>query len=789
MRKLVLFTAILASFVVNAVAQTFYPVTHTTGTQTVSGVGVTVTNSTGRTNYAPQYSCNAGPYYIGVNQPGGYVHSFSPGVTHIRLNVTDFQWEDTLRVNVNGSSFPITFPMLSNFSACGDSTSLTAVPPHMNVFNGLVVNTVAGAARRDVSITFSTSPGFINNVEVLHDRINDGIAGRPTANGLIYSLEFALDTCLQKFDAWTTDTVQCSRRDLHLFATQFPNTTYSWTAPGSPVWVPSNTVDNPIVKTLPLITADGNYIVTATRGVCTYKDTVVVSVNQTPGTSTTTNPISYKGPKCSGDKDTVTFVSNLSGGGTTYIIKPNGTVVTCILPPTLNFIELPNIQTSDAGTYQGYSKSTPGCYSDTFSVVVSLSPQALADFSMTTLLGCDIDTVKFNDQSNGVNIWKWNFGDGGTSTVDNPTHTYPASSGTYAIKLWVSNGTCADSVTKQVVLNHPLIADFDMSADSICQGKPITFTNNSSATPATLPTYRWDFKDGDTSDQYNIVHTFLNYGVYDVEMTITDYLGCKKTATKRLVVDSLGSANFLSDSVICAGETIKFLGDYSTIGGTYAEWNFGDGHIIKDKFTIEHAYDNPGTFTVQLTANYRICPDTTYNQNVYVKPYPQVDLGQDTSLCPDGNPFIIADNINMGVAGVKWNWNTETKDTGPYINVHHPGKYAVTVDLDGCAATDTIEVKKNCYIDIPNVFTPNGDGYNDYFLPRQLLSKSVTKFTMAIYNRWGEVLFETNSINGRGWDGKVNDKEQPTGVYVYLIKATFANGYSENYQGNVTLLR
>lgn len=779
MRKLVLLTAILASFVVNAVAQTFNSVTHTSGTQTVAGVGVTVTNSTGRTNFAPTNFCNAGPYYIGVTQPGGYLHSFSPGVTHIRISITDFQAEDTVRVNVNGSAFPITTAMLGDFS-CADPGGPAN---NMNVFNGQVVNTLGGAARRDVTVTFATSPGYVNNVEVLHDRTNT------SANGVIYSLEFALDTCLQKFDAWTTDTVQCRTRDLHLFATPFPNTTYSWTAPGSPVWSPSNTVDNPVVKNLALPASNGNYIVTATRGVCTYKDTVVVDVKQTPDTNV--NSLSYKGPKCAGDKDTVTFVSTLGSGGTTYIIKPSGTVVTCILPPTLNFIELPNIQIADQGTYRGFSKSTEGCYSDTMSIIVSLSPQAQADFLYNIKLGCDADSVTFTDQSNGVNVWNWNFGDGGTSTLDNPQHSYPPSSGTYNIKLVVSNGTCADSITKQIVLSHPLVADFDMSADSVCQGQTVTFTNNSTATPATLPTYKWDFKDGDTSDQYNIAHLFKNYGVYNITMTITDYLGCKKTATKTLVVDSTGSANFLSDSVICAGESIKFLGDYSTIGGTYAEWDFSDGHIIKDKFTIEHAYDEPGTYDVKLTANYRICPDTTYHQNVIVKPFPRVDLGNDTSICPDGKPFIIKDVWNAGAAPgtVKWVWNTETKDTVSFINVHHPGKYAVTVDLDGCVAADTIEVKKNCYIDIPNVFTPNGDGYNDYFLPRQLLSRSVTKFSMTIFNRWGEVIFETNSINGRGWDGKVNDKEQPTGVYVYMIKATFANGYSENYQGNVTLLR
>ena len=60
---------------------------------------------------------------------------------------------------------------------------------------------------------------------------------------------------------------------------------------------------------------------------------------------------------------------------------------------------------------------------------------------------------------------------------------------------------------------------------------------------------------------------------------------------------------------------------------------------------------------------------------------------------------------------------------------------------------------------------------------------------MTIYNRWGQVIFETNRIDGRGWDGKFNEKDQPTGVYVYVIDAVLREGQVEHYQGNVTLLR
>jgi gliding motility-associated-like protein len=98
-------------------------------------------------------------------------------------------------------------------------------------------------------------------------------------------------------------------------------------------------------------------------------------------------------------------------------------------------------------------------------------------------------------------------------------------------------------------------------------------------------------------------------------------------------------------------------------------------------------------------------------------------------------------------------------------------------------------VKQDCYIDVPNAFTPNGDGVNDYFLPRPSLAKGLTSFTMSVYNRWGQLIFETDKIEGRGWDGRFNGAAQPEGVYVFMIDAKFKDGQIEKRQGNVTLLR
>jgi gliding motility-associated-like protein len=119
----------------------------------------------------------------------------------------------------------------------------------------------------------------------------------------------------------------------------------------------------------------------------------------------------------------------------------------------------------------------------------------------------------------------------------------------------------------------------------------------------------------------------------------------------------------------------------------------------------------------------------------------------------------------------------------------NPGIYGITANMDGCITSDSVEVKKDCYIEMPNTFTPNGDDLNDYFFPKSLLSRGVTAFKMSIFNRWGQLIFETTNPEGRGWDGRWNGVMQPNGVYIYLLDATLKNGKTEHYQGNVTLLR
>ncbi len=148
-------------------------------------------------------------------------------------------------------------------------------------------------------------------------------------------------------------------------------------------------------------------------------------------------------------------------------------------------------------------------------------------------------------------------------------------------------------------------------------------------------------------------------------------------------------------------------------------------------------------------------------------------------------------NLHPHQVGYRYRWNTGA-ERAEIAALHH-GIYSLTVTTEhGCSTTDSISITKNCYMDIPNVFTPNSDGVNDYFFPRQLLSQNIASFKMQVFSRWGQLLFETDRIDGRGWDGRCNNVNMSEGVYIYMIALKLGTGdvlKEERYHGNVTLIR
>ncbi len=254
-------------------------------------------------------------------------------------------------------------------------------------------------------------------------------------------------------------------------------------------------------------------------------------------------------------------------------------------------------------------------------------------------------------------------------------------------------------------------------------------------------------------------------------------------------ISTTEALSFVQDKdSICTGETVTFTPFAPEVTEGNLMWELGDQQLVSSPGeNIQFRFDSAGTVIVNLAASHPSCSNLlSYRDSVSVFSFPPVALIEDTSFCL-GHTRLVLENQFPVANGSHYLWSTG--DTTVQISVSNPGIYTLLVTVPPhCTASDMVTVTRSCFLNLPNAFTPDGDGINDYF-PGLLATSGIRYFEMKIYNRWGVVLFETKSHVVRSWDGKYNSQMQSPGVYVYDIKVIFDNGVEEHHQGNFTLLR
>jgi gliding motility-associated-like protein len=441
--------------------------------------------------------------------------------------------------------------------------------------------------------------------------------------------------------------------------------------------------------------------------------------------------------------------------------------------------------------------STFGCsgISVTDTIQINVSDPVVADFTPIIRLGCDNDTVSFINNSIGATNYQWRFEPGAFSIQSNPTHIYQ-NQGIYPVVLIASDANCKDTLIIPVNLNHPINALFIDSSDKLClidptAGARFRIFDGSTGNPLVR---KYFITNGSTFND-TIIKTFGSLGFYNfyaagnytVTLQVTDTLGCTATYSKTVFVSPTPYADFtVSDNTICYGEPTTFIDTIPPFSLGF-NWNFGDGFTLNDYHNPQHNYSSTGLKTVTLAAKFLYCPDYSVSKTIDVLNYPSVNLGPDTSYCTG-----VTANLNIAPANqnniTDYLWSTG--DVGSFIIVSTPGTYWLQASNQGCNAADTIIVANDCYVVLPNSFTPaSGDGLNNYFMASNDQFKGAKSFSFDVYNRWGEKVFTTTNLNSRGWDGKFGDTDQPMGVYIYQISVVFKNGERKSFNGNVTLLR
>ncbi|PCI98683.1 MAG: hypothetical protein COB15_05520 [Flavobacteriales bacterium] len=313
-------------------------------------------------------------------------------------------------------------------------------------------------------------------------------------------------------------------------------------------------------------------------------------------------------------------------------------------------------------------------------------------------------------------------------------------------------GTNDSTSIKVNVYNFPMINLNNKT--SLCQGETLTLD-----VTTTNATYLW--QDNSTNPTFNVTQQ----GTYWVEVTENN---CTATDTILVNYNPLPSVNLGNDATLCQGETLTL--DATTPNATYL-WQ-------DDSTSPTLNATQQGSYWVEVTVNNCSTTDTIL---VNYNPLPSVNLGNDATLCQGETLTLDATTPN---ATYLWQ-DTSTSST---FNVTQQGTYWVEV-TDNCGSTsDTIIIDLedcNCTLYVPNSFTPNTDGKNDQFSP--IFDCDITEYTFIIFNRWGELIFETNTQNN-SWSGSFKGKLCPTGVYIYILKYRYEGIYQKKY-GNVNLLK
>ncbi|HET8573565.1 MAG TPA: gliding motility-associated C-terminal domain-containing protein [Edaphocola sp.] len=193
------------------------------------------------------------------------------------------------------------------------------------------------------------------------------------------------------------------------------------------------------------------------------------------------------------------------------------------------------------------------------------------------------------------------------------------------------------------------------------------------------------------------------------------------------------------DTSLCLGNSMIL--DVTTNGATGYQWSTG-------ATTAAISIDTPGTYWVHLEGDFCVQNDTIH---VGLRQIPPVDLGNDTTICA-GKKIVLSTSLSSGASAL---WNTGAISTS--IIVQDSGTYWVKVSYPACDdMSDTVAVGLmhcDCFIGVPNVFSPDGDGQNDVFLPVIGAGCPIQYYDMRIYNRYGQLVFESRDPE-IGWNGK-----------------------------------
>ena len=501
--------------------------------------------------------------------------------------------------------------------------------------------------------------------------------------------------------------------------TIFPSAFNSTITKGSPFAGIFNTGNTPDEVG---VTDTANYEIAAPKGYA----------NSDYGTNWFITGVSLKTQNGSISKDTATF-------------KPVGT-------KNWHVRVIPAQKWRDSALYLAISiRTSPGNCDTTIVKRINVDAKPVVKFAYTS--SCIGSSIPFTDStkiaSGSISSWAWNFGDGGTSTIQSPKHTYTVNNA-YTVKLTVvSNNGIITTYSQPITVYNLPKAGFEISSN--CANHQIQFVDTSISTSGTITKWNWDLGvKSVSSTKQSPTYTYSTNGIFTIKLAVQTSFGCVDTLIKKINILPSPKADYTTTTA-CVGKSMYFI-NKSTATGSYSTfWDFGD-KTTSTATSPAHTFIKNGSYKVMLViTSSNGCADTNI-QTVIPTLAPVIKFAS-TAACVNRST-VIADTVDAGTGSVySWNFGDGNKTVGSRTQTHAytaEGSYTAHLTVtngNGCVDSNRINIDVNA-VPKPS-FTTN----------------DICEGGIASFNNTSTT---TGIISGYRWsfgDGKKDTIKSPTHAY------------------------
>lgn len=647
------------------------------------------------------------------------------------------------------------------------------------------INGVASSTGRFQTIGTSVPGTFIYEVTVV-----DPISFCTNTDQVSISIQEEPDVIIT-----ATQTTGCGNNDGAIDITINSTGNFSYVING-PSGIAPAPIDAPLAVPQFNGLAPGNYNVTITNNVtgCSYNEIVQIEDNSTIGVSA--NPL----PDCGTEGDIELVITNLADltspsvfltiqdqngqfvtdnrttydGSAAFVVTPEFTAATPYL-----------ITNVGAGTYFVSLQENGGnsCLVTTTITLNESFPEADVSFDPNQSVCGVNDPVTVTNNSGITLTYVWTLVSGPGNLISSSGNEAQVDGNATLQVVITGAGVCPRTEQIDVTFSEELQGEIQVIGDP-CDGSldlNVVLNNGSGDF-----SYNWNNGAGSTPIiNVDVSNTYV--------VTVRDRVtGCEESYSTDVVIEDELDVAIITEPDCDNNGNLILIAESTRTDVTYS-WTNPSNEVISAADVV--VISSSGIYTVTVTADNGAC-QISESFNAIVAP-----LDESLISISTGATFCSRDTENPGVilrAGTGFNsyeWrllpDTDIIGTDSLITVFEEGRYEVSLTLGSSCVSRVITVTENCapVIDLPNAFSPDGNGINDQFFA--FPNVYVTEFEIFLYNRWGELIFYSTDQNFR-WDGTFNNKPVPVDTYTYVIrfKSSLDINAEENIQrGTVTLIR